>query len=252
MNKKKLNILIVDDEQPARKKILSYLQEEENVASVREAENGLEAVRMIRKKKPDLVFLDIQMPGMNGFEVIDSIGPKNMPPVIFVTAFDQYAVDAFEVQALDYLLKPFDKTRFQKSYSRAREKWGSGENEQEVIRNLLNAVKKEESRLGHILVQKQSRYFPVKKDNIIHISSYEKYVRLHTREGVYLLRKTMQRMEEDLDSSKFIRIHRSSIVNVDFIKEIQPWSHGDGIVILKDGTRLTLSRRYRDRLFHGS
>ncbi|MBN1271986.1 MAG: response regulator transcription factor [Candidatus Aminicenantes bacterium] len=247
--KKKLNILIVDDEQPARKKIISYLKRKGNAASVREAVNGIEAVRNIKENRPDLVFLDIQMPGMSGFDVIESIGVENMPAVIFVTAFDQYAVNAFEVQALDYLLKPFDKTRFNKSYSRAQERLSSGLSHPEVLQKLIDGIKKEKTCLRHILIQKQSRYFLVKTENIEYISSYEKYVRLHTKEGIFLLRKSMQQMEEDLDPSKFFRIHRTSIVNIDFIKEIQPWSHGDGIVILEDETQLPLSRRYRDRLF---
>ena len=247
---KEINILIVDDEQPARKKIRSYLKEEANIHSIAEAKDGIEAVQFIQGEKPDLVFLDIQMPGMNGFEVIEAVGIENMPAVVFVTAYDQYAIDAFEVQAVDYLLKPYDQERFRKSFNRSLEQIGSDIESfaADSIQRLLEEIKKEKKYFQRIMVKRGSRFFFVKPNKIMYISADEKYVKLHTPEDAYLIRETMSRMEQHLDPAKFARIHRSYIVNIDFIKEIQPWSHGDYIVILKNGQKLNLSRRYSDRL----
>jgi len=246
-----LHILIVDDERPARKKIHSFLKEEAGVGSIIEAENGLEAVKSIQENKPDLVFLDIQMPGMNGFEVIETVGVDNMPTVVFVTAYDQYAIEAFEVQAVDYLLKPFDQERFQKSLSRAMERIHLKSENTAIFKNLLVEINREKKYLKRIMVNVGSRLFFVKTGDILFISSDEKYVKLHTEKEAYLIRETMSSMEERLDPAKFARIHRSYLVNLDFIQEMQPWSHGDYVVILKNGTKLTASRRYRDRLFGG-
>ena len=243
-----IDILIVDDEQPARQKIRSYLKKETGIEAIFEAENGIEAVRLIRKNHPDLVFLDIQMPGRNGFEVIESVGVENMPAVIFVTAYDEYALDAFEVQAVDYLLKPFDQGRFRKSFSRALEQIQAGGKDSVFLRKLLSEIHQEKKYLHRIMVKKGLRYFFVFTSEIMYISACEKYINLHTQEGTHLIRDTMSRMELRLDPDDFARIHRSHIVNVNFVKELQPWSHGDCIVILKDGTSLNLSRRYRDKL----
>lgn len=244
-----IRILIVDDEQPARKKIKTFLEKEENIDAIFDATNGVEAVRLIDEKEPDLVFLDIQMPGMNGFEVIETVGVENMPAVVFVTAYDQYAINAFEVQAVDYLLKPFDEERFRKSFHRALKQMRSDSVHLAAIQGLLDEIRKEKKYLEKIMVNVGHRYFFIPTCDIAYISAEEKYVRLHTEKDTYLVRDTMHRMEERLDPSKFTRIHRSVIVNVEYIEEMQPWSHGDYIVILKNGERLTISRRYRDRLF---
>ena len=246
---KDLHVLIVDDEQPARKKIRSFLKNE-SIDTVAEAENGIEAVKAIQEKLPDLVFLDIQMPGMNGFEVIEAVGIENMPAVVFVTAYDQYAIHAFEVQAMDYLLKPFDQDRFQQSLHRAQQQIQFRKEDTGVYKKLLEEIKKEKKCLERILVNVGSRYFFVNTSAILYISSEEKYVRLHTEKETHLIRETMSRMEQILAPSKFTRIHRSTIVNTDFIQELQPWSHGDYIAILKNGEKLTISRRYKDRLFN--
>ncbi len=244
-----LTLLIVDDEPPARKKLRSFLEEEKGAGEWRilEAGNGIDAARMIREEKPDIVFLDIQMPGMTGFEVIDVVGTVNMPAVVFVTAYDQYAIEAFDVQAVDYLLKPFHNERFRKAFQRAQEKLNSGTASEEVNR-IMEHVGKSAAPPDRIMVKKGQRYFFVKTSDIIHISAEEKYVRIHTATESYLMRDSMIRMEKRLDSARFIRIHRSSIVNIDHIKEVQPWTHGDYVVILKEGTKLNLSRRYSDRL----
>ena len=243
-----IDVLIVDDEQPAIKKIRSYLKKEKGIESITEAENGVEAVRIIRKNNPDLVFLDIQMPGMNGFEVIEAVRVENMPAVVFVTAYDEYAIDAFEVQAVDYLLKPYDQERFRTSLNRALEQIQSGGKESTILKRLLSEINREIKYLRRIMVKKGSRFFFVNTHEVMYISAYEKYINLHTSEATHLIRDTLNRMESRLDPENFARIHRSSIVNMNYIKEMQPWSHGDCIVILKDGTKLTLSRRYRNNL----
>jgi two-component system LytT family response regulator len=244
-----IKILIVDDEAPARKKIRSYLKNEQAIASIEEAETGIEAVQKINGQKPDLVFLDIQMPGMTGFEVIETIGIENMSVVVFVTAYDQYAIDAFEVQAIDYLLKPFDQERFQRSFNRALEQIELTKNDTAILKNLLHEINRGKTYLERIMVHEASHYFFVPTPKIVFISAEEKYVNLYTEKDRYLIRETMTNLEQQFDPSKFKRIHRSYIVNIDFIKEMQPWSHGDYVVILKNGTKLTLSRRFRDRLF---
>ena len=244
-----VKILIVDDEKPARRKIQTFLKQELSVGTVIEAENGVEAVKTILEQKPDLVFLDIQMPGMNGFEVIEAVGIESMPPVVFVTAYDQYAIKAFEIQAVDYLLKPFDQERFQISFSRALEKIESKNENIALYQRLIDELYKGEKYLHRIMVNVGSRYFFIKIEDVLYISSEEKYVRIHAEKESYLIRDTMSHMEKRLEPSKFARIHRSTIVNIDYIKEMQPWSHGDYIVILRDGTKLNGSRRYRQRLF---
>lgn len=243
-----IHILIVDDEQPARRKIRSFLKEETGVDSILEAANGLEAVKLILEKKPHLVFLDIQMPGMNGFEVIETVGIENMPAVAFVTAYDQYALEAFEVQAVDYLLKPFDQERFRKSFNRAVEQIRLKNENAAIFQKLLGAINREKKYLKRIMVNAGSRLFFVKTGDIMYVSSDEKYVKLHTDKETHLIRETMNSMEARLDPAKFARIHRSYLVNLDFIQEMQPWSHGDYVIILKNGTKLTASRRFRDRL----
>ncbi len=243
-----MTILIVDDEQPARRKIRTFLKEEAGIAAIFEAGNGIEAAKLIHEKKPDLVLLDIQMPGMTGFEVIEAIGAEKMPAVIFVTAYDQYALAAFEVHALDYLLKPFDQDRFHRSFRRALEQMRLKNEHTGVLQRLLAEINKEQKYLHRILVNSGARYFFVKTGELQYISAEEKYVKLHTEKGGYLLRETMNEMEQRLDPSRFIRIHRSHLVNLDYIQEIQPGSHGDCVAILKNGVRLTVSRRYRERL----
>jgi two-component system LytT family response regulator len=243
-----LKILIVDDEQPARKKLRAYLKAEAGIADIREAENGVAAVQCIRAQSPDLVFLDIQMPGMNGFEVIAEVGAEEMPAVIFVTAYDQYAVAAFEVRALDYLLKPFDQERFQKAFHRALELIPAQPERSATVQKLLEEMLREGQYLQRILVSSGAKRFFIKTGEIVFISAEEKYVRLHTEKESYLLRETMNALEQRLDPSKFARIHRSHLVNLDCVQEIQPWSHGDALVVLKNGTKLACSRRYRERL----
>lgn len=244
-----MKVLVVDDEQPARKKIISFLREEKDIEQILEAGNGIEAIKTIKSENPDMVFLDIQMPGLNGFAVIEELGAENMPPVIFVTAYDQYAINAFEVNAVDYLLKPFDKERFSKSFNRITDEVKFKKRKTNDLKMILSELKKEKKFLERFLVSVGSKYFFVAVREIIFISSAEKYVELHTVKGKYLLRDTMNNVEESLDPKKFARIHRSYIVSIDQVQEMQPWSHGDYIALLKNGEKLNVSRRYRENLF---
>lgn len=243
-----LRILIADDERPARRKIREYLSEEAEIGEIAEAANGVEAQQLTDSFRPDLVFLDIQMPGKNGFEVIEAVGVEAMPAVIFVTAYDQYAIAAFEVQAIDYLLKPFDRERFGKALARARRRLVA-EYDPAALSRLLAAIQQSQTYSDRIMINQDGRLLFVKTAEIRYIAAAEKYVLIHTKTGKHLLRETMNRLEERLDPGKFVRIHRSHIVNIDFIREMQPWSHGDYIVILHGGEELPVSRRYRERLF---
>lgn len=243
-----LKILIADDEQPARRKLRSFLNKEGGVAAIFEAGDGMQAARLVAENKPDLVFLDIQMPGMNGFEMIEAVGVENMPPVIFVTAYDQYALAAFDMQAVDYLLKPFDQARFRKSFQRAVKRLQAQTEHVALLQRLLAEMSPEKKFLQRIMVNTGPRYFFVKAEEIQFISAQEKYVNLHTVQGGHLIRETMTALEARLDPAKFVRIHRSYMVNVDFIKELQAESHGDYLAKLKNGMELPVSRRYRERL----
>jgi two-component system LytT family response regulator len=242
-----MKILVVDDESPARKKIRQYLKDE-GIDSVLEAEDGLEAVKRIEEEKPDLVFLDIQMPLMTGFEVIRAVGVENMPTLVFVTAYDKYALEAFEVEAVDYLMKPFDQDRFKRSFDRAAERFRLKRDQKEPYQKILDQMRKHEGFLQRFMVKQGSRFFHVKTAEVMYISAEQKYMELHAEKKTYLIRETMNSIEESLDPEKFARIHRSTLLNVDYMQEIQPWFHGDCTVILKNGEKLTLSRRYRDRL----
>jgi two-component system LytT family response regulator len=246
----KIRTLVVDDEPMARDRVVSLLQQEDDVDLVGECADGTQAVAAIQNQAPDLVFLDVQMPGHNAFQVIEAVGVDRMPPVIFVTAYDEYALKAFEVHALDYLLKPFGRDRFQQTLQHARsnvERRRAGDLGRKLLA-LVNDIKPEPPRLERLVVKSGGRVFFLRTEEIDWIEAAGNYVRLHLGSDVHLFRETMNRMEVRLDSRQFVRIHRSRIVNTDRVKELQPWFNGEHVVILQNGTRLTLSRGYRDKL----
>lgn len=240
----------MDDEPLARERIRRFLRSEEDIEVVGECADGRAAVESIEELKPDLVFLDIQIPELDGFGVVEAIGVEEMPPVIFVTAFDRYALRAFDVHALDYLLKPYNRERFRKAVERARAQLahGGGEDLNERLRSLLETLRPESKHLERLMIKSSGRVFFLRTDELDWIESEGNYLKLHAGREAHLLRETMSRLASRLDPEKFVRIHRSTIVNIERIKELQPLFSGDYVVVLRDGTQLTLSRSYRDKL----
>lgn len=249
----KTRVLIVDDEPLARQRIADLLAHEDGVELAGEASNGLEAVEKLRALRPDLVFLDVQMPGMDGLDVVDTIGADEMPLTIFTTAFDQYALKAFDRAAVDYLLKPFDDERFSQAFRRARKEMELREVDRIAhrLRDLLEEEHEEERAeefLDRITVESrgQVRVVPVAK--IDYITASGPYAELHAGGHVYAVRERMQTLEEQLDPAVFFRVHRSAIVRVDRVDAILRAPGGDYSVRLKDGTVLSVSRSRREAL----
>lgn len=246
----KIRALIVDDEPLARRRIKSLLVHDQGVEVIGECSDGYKAVVAISELTPDLVFLDVQMPAMDGFEVIKTIGPEQMPTVIFVTAYDQYALKAFEVNALDYLLKPFDRNRFQKTLERAKatiRRLRNGDVNNQLL-SLLGNLRREQQLPDRFIIKSGGRVVFLRVEEIDWMRTVGNYVRLQVGRDSHLMRETMTGMEVKLNPDRFMRIHRSTIVNLDRVKEVQPWAKGESLVIMRDGTRLIMSRRYRERL----
>jgi two-component system LytT family response regulator len=242
-------VLVAEDEPLARERLRMLLTSEPWLELIAECQNGIEAIEAIQALAPDLVFLDIQMPGANGFEVIEAIGPAKMPPVVFVTAYDQYALRAFDVRALDYLLKPFDRERFQQALSRAQQRVQSappGELERRLLA-LMQDLKQTPHRVDRFVVKSGGRVYFVRAEEIDWVESAGNYVKLHVGGETHLLRETMTAIEAQLDPEAFFRIHRCHIVNIERVRELQPSFNGEYVVFLKSGARLTLSRGYRDK-----
>ncbi len=245
-----IRVLLVDDEPLAREMLREMLQGEPDVAIVGESVNGREALEAIRAHSPDLLFLDVQMPELGGFELLETLGKDQIPYVIFVTAYDQYAVRAFEVHALDYLLKPFDRERFEVSWQRAKKQIlrdRNGGTDQRILA-LLEELKAGSKYLERLVIKAAGRIYFLETSEIDWIGAEGNYVSVHSGKKSHLLRETISGLEAQLDPKKFVRIHRSAIVRLDRIQELQPWFHGEYRIILQDGTQLTLSRNYRDKL----
>jgi two-component system, LytTR family, response regulator len=243
-------VLIADDEPLARERLRMLLTTENWLELVGECEDGMQAVKAIHDLKPDLVFLDVQMPGATGFDVIEAVGPARMPPVVFVTAYDQHALRAFDVRALDYLLKPFDRERFCQALDRARQQLhrsSDGELERRLLA-LVHDLRESPQRVDRFVVKSGGRVYFVRADEIDWIEAAGNYVKLHVGTDAHLLRETMTAIEAQLDPDVFFRIHRCHIVNIERVQELQPWFNGEYVVCLKNGTRLTLSRGYREKL----
>jgi two-component system LytT family response regulator len=245
-----IRALIVDDEPLAREWVRSAVAEDPELEVLGECGDGFEAAEAIRRLKPDLVFLDVQMPGLDGFGVLEALTPEEIPAVVFVTAFDQYAVRAFEAQAVDYLMKPFSKERVEEAVRRVRElvKGKSLEDFRESISRIVEKIRRDRSYPEWVLLKAEGKNVFVKVKDIDWIESSRNNVRIHVGPTIYLLHETTSAIASRLDPKKFLRIHRSAIVNIERIKELHPWFNGDYAVILRDGTQLTLSSSYRDRL----
>jgi len=245
-----LRTLIVDDEPLAREGVRILLGHDPEVTAVHECADGQAAVNAIFETKPDLVFLDVQMPEMDGFEVLETVGVDRMPNTIFVTAYDKYALHAFEVHALDYLLKPYTNERFFKALERAKRQIELKEkhNLHGQLSALLEQLDRDGDHLKRFVVKTAGRISFVDVDEIDWIEAADTYVRLHVRRESYLVRGTMSGLEVRLDPRQFLRIHRSIIVNLSRIKELQSLFHGEYVVKLRDGTELTSGRRYRNNL----
>jgi two-component system LytT family response regulator len=246
----KIRTLIVDDEPLARHRLRALLDGDPDIAIVGESGDGGQAVAAVQELRPDLLFLDVQMPVLDGFEVLEALTGEPMPVVIFVTAYDRYAVKAFEVHALDYLLKPFDKDRFAAALQRAKDHVRRAEtaNLEDRLRKLLQTAPNRPGVSDRLVVKSGGRVYFVRVDDIDWIEAAGNYVRLHVGKEEHLLRQSLSALESKLDAGRFVRIHRSTIVNVERIRELQPAFHGDYVIILHDDTELALSRSCRDKL----
>jgi two-component system LytT family response regulator len=245
-----MRVLIIDDEPLARQRLRALLEAEPDLEVAGECADGRQAVEAIRAHQPDLIFLDVRMPELDGFGVLEALAEEPNPAVIFVTAYDQFALKAFEVNALDYLLKPFDRDRFHKALERARAQVGrdQGEEVREQLRALLEDVRGGRKYVDRLVIKSSARVFFLRVEEIDWVEAAGNYLKLHAGSEAHLLRETMSGLEARLDPTKFLRIHRSTLVNIERIQELQPWFHGDYVVLLRNGTRLTLSRSYRQKL----
>lgn len=246
----KIRTLIVDDEPLGRERIRTLLADDPEIEVIGECSDGQQAITAIERSHPDLVYLDVQMPELDGFAVLDKIAGERMPAIIFVTAYDRYAVQAFKVHALDYLLKSFDRERFQDALRRAKDQIRNSHEGlwNERLTGLLEDLETRQKRLTRLIIRSSGRIFFVRVEEIDWLEAADNYVRIHVGRESHLVRETLQSLEARLDPSRFLRIHRSTLVNLDRIKELQPLFHGDYVVRLQDGTELTLSRNYKDKM----
>lgn len=244
-----IRALIIDDEPLPRERIRTLLAEHRNIELIGECEDGREAVERILKERPDLAFLDIQMPELDGFDVIASLAGDYVPAIIFVTAYDEYAIRAFEVNAIDYLLKPINPTRFEKAVLRAIERLDqkSQKTEQRIL-DFIEQVRIERGYTRRFVVRTGAKLSFVQTRDIDWIDTADNYIRLHVSGQEHLVRETLKSIEGQLDPSVFIRVHRSAIINIDRIEAVEPYFHGDYVITMKDGTKLNTSRSYSERL----
>lgn len=247
---KGIRAIIVDDEPLAREGVRLNLEAEPDIDIVGEAGTGEEAVGLIETLRPDLLFLDVQMPGLDGFGVLDAVGAAHMPVTIFTTAYDEFALRAFDAHAIDYVLKPYDAERFHQAVDRARMQLNGRRraHADERLDSLLEELRTRNQYLERLIVRSGGRILILRVTEIDWIEAASNYVRLHAGGREYLLRETMTALEAKLDPMEFVRIHRSTIVRVDRIRELEPLFQGDYVVVLEDSTRLTSSRGYRERL----
>ena len=243
-----LRTLIVDDEGVARRRVRRLLQLEPDVQIVGETGDGRSAVEAIEREHPDLVFLDVQMPELDGFEVVQRLPPSRLPAFVFVTAFDRYALRAFEVHAVDYLLKPFTPERLRLALSRARDRIARPDGAHDGLRALVDELRARARYLRRVAVHAGRRIVLLDVGAVDWLQATDNYVTFHAGGRQYLMRETLSSLEGRLDPDRFVRIHRSSIVQIDRVAELHPATHGDFDLVLRDGTRLVLSRRWRERI----
>lgn len=245
-----IRALIIDDEPPARALIRRMLRDTPDLEIVGECANGQEAFAALQQQQPDLIFLDIQMPEMDGFALLEALEGKQTPAVIFVTAFDRYAVRAFDVAAVDYLLKPFDHDRMEKALERVRQDLRDRNSEHRSHRmlELLTQIQARTEYLERFVIRNNGRVVLVRAEEVDWVESAGNYLLLHAGKSAHMIRDTMQNLERRLDPNRFLRIHRSAIVNLDSIAELNLQSSDDPVVVMKDGNRLPLSRRYREKV----
>jgi two-component system LytT family response regulator len=245
----KIRVVIVDDESPARRKIQRFLSGETDFELIAQAGTGIEAVNIITQEKPDLIFLDVQMPGLNGFEVVEALNIHPLPQIVFTTAFDQFALRSFEIHALDYLLKPFEQARFKSVLEHARQRLQQNKSDDltEKMNHLLKELRGRSNYAERLLVHSGGRAILLPVLQIDWIEAAKNYVNLHVGKQDYLMRGTIEGFYQKLNPSRFLRVNRSHIVNLESIKELQPWFHGEYKIILKDGKEISWSRRFMDK-----
>lgn len=242
-----IRTLIVDDEPPARRRIIELLEHEAEIELLEPCNNGVSALAAIRRCQPDLMFLYVQMPELDGFSVLAQLDTAEMPATIFVTAYDRYALQAFEVHALDYLLKPYSDQRFETAFARAKAQL-SPERRVERFQQIHALLETRASYYDRLVVKSGGHIFFLKTEEIDWIEAAGVYVNLHVGRKTHLYRETMSTLAGRLDPKHFVRIHRACVINLERIQELQPHSHGDFLVRLHDGTQLKLSRNYREAL----
>ena len=242
-------VLIADDEAPARRKLVRFLDERDDLEVVAEASNGIDAIDLIAMTNPEIVFLDIHMPDLDGLGVAEAIARMPSPPaIVFVTAHDQYALRAFEVSAVDYLLKPYDRAHFERAVDRATNRGARADAEaQALLAKIIHEARNENFFARRLLVPHEGRSFFIAVDDVVRAASDGNNVELHTRRGTFRLRTTMESLEARLDPARFVRVHRGHLVSIDAIAAIEPAFSGDWVVILRSGERIPWSRRYASR-----
>ena len=240
-------VLVVDDEAPARAKVKRLLAADARFALAGEATDGLQAVARVEALRPDLLILDIQMPGLTGFEVIEAFGADRCPEIIFSTAYDRYAVQAFDAAATDYLLKPYDAARFRQALDRAHAQLAAGRAPAGMLDALLAQVQKPGERpIERLLIKRGEAWVPLRLDRVSRLSAEDKYVRVYSDDGEHLVRQALKVLEARLDPARFVRVHRSEIVAIDAVARMESWTHGDALLVLRDGSTVVLSRTCRD------
>jgi two-component system LytT family response regulator len=244
-----IRVVVADDEPLARERIRTLLAAHPDIDLVGECGDGEEAVRVLAAQRPDLIFLDVQMPELDGFGVLNAFPPDQRPHVVFITAYDEHAVRAFEVNAVDYLLKPVEPRRFEAALSRARERMAQPPADRDAaLEAVLAELRRARGHTTRLVVRDGSRVSFVRPEDIDWIDASGNYARLHVGGGIHLLREPLKALETRLDPERFLRVHRSAIVNLERITSVEPYFHGEYVLTLRDGTRLTSSRTHSARL----